>query len=93
MSDEQPVGHLGVNGEDTPDAHYIRTGEHSFRTTVFTQGAWSPQEQHMAASSGLLVHEIERNHPREDMIPVLKMLFLPSRFRRWISSVIESKLR
>ncbi|WP_144828261.1 thioesterase family protein [Kocuria rhizophila] len=70
MSDEQPVGHLGVNGEDTPDAHYIRTGELSFRTTVYTQGAWSPLEQHMAASSGLLVHEIERNHPREDMIPV-----------------------
>lgn len=70
MSDEQPVGHLGSNGEDVPNAHYVRTGEHSFRTTVHTQGAWSPLEQHMAASSGLLVHEIERNHPREDVLPV-----------------------
>ncbi len=70
MSDEQPVGHLGSNGEDVPNAHYVRTGGHSFRTTVHTQGAWSPLEQHMAASSGLLVHEIERNHPREDVLPV-----------------------
>ncbi|MDO4918153.1 thioesterase family protein [Kocuria sp.] len=70
MSDEQqPLGHLGANGEDIPQAHYVRTGEHSFRTTLYTQGAWSPLEQHMAASSGLLVHEIERNHPREDVLP------------------------
>lgn len=62
--------HLGMNGEETPDANYVRTGEHSFRTTIHTQGAWSPFEQHMAASSGLLVHELERNHPREDVIPV-----------------------
>lgn len=70
MSTEEAPGHLGANGEDVPDAHYVRTSDHGFRTTVYTQGAWSPLEQHMAASSGLLVHEIERNHPREDVLPV-----------------------
>lgn len=68
--DHEAPGHLGANGEQVPDAHYVRTGEHSFRSTVHTQGAWSPLEQHMATASGLLVHEIERNHPREDVIPV-----------------------
>lgn len=70
MTTEPKPQHLGANGEEVPDAHYVRTGEHSFRTTVYTQGAWSPLEQHMAASSGLLVHEVERSHPREDVIPV-----------------------
>ena len=50
MTTEPKPQHLGANGEEVPDAHYVRTGEHSFRTTVYTQGAWSPLEQHMAAS-------------------------------------------
>lgn len=70
MKTEHAPGHLGADGEQVPDAHYVRTGEHSFRSTVHTQGAWSPLEQHMASASGLLTHEIERNHPREDVIPV-----------------------
>ena len=41
--------------------HYFeRLGDSSFRATEYTLGAWSPAEQHIAPSLGLLAHVIER---------------------------------
>lgn len=63
--------HLGLDREPVPDAYFVRTAEgpdfSEFHSTLHSQGAWQPGEQHMAAASGLLIHEIERRHPREDV--------------------------
>lgn len=53
---------------DDPQAYYVRLGEPSVdaegvrtarvRSTVHAQGAWRAEEMHMAAVSGLLLHEV-----------------------------------
>ncbi|AGL18285.1 thioesterase family protein [Actinoplanes sp. N902-109] len=41
--------------------HYFeRTGEHLFRPTGLTGGAWATDEQHIAPMTGLIVHEVDR---------------------------------
>jgi hypothetical protein len=42
------------------DSYYLRLGDHRYRSTVHTEGAWQPGEQHMAPVSGVIVHAIER---------------------------------
>lgn len=43
-----------------PDHHFVRVDEHRFRPTERTGGGWSPDEQHISAMNGLVVHEVER---------------------------------
>ena len=38
-----------------------------FVSTIHAQGAWQETEQHMAAASGVIAHELLRHEPREDM--------------------------
>lgn len=50
------------------DAHYFTAlGDGRYEPTEHTQGAWQPQEQHVAPVIGLLVHALELAHPREDL--------------------------
>lgn len=60
--------HIGSGGEPVPRAYFVRTGEHSFRSTLHSQGAWQAGEQHMAAASALVVHELERALPSDKLI-------------------------
>lgn len=53
---------------DAP-AYYRRSGPGRYRPTRHVQGAWQPGEQHMAAVTGLVVHEIERHDPRPELQP------------------------
>ena len=53
---------------DDDGSYYVRIGQDRFRPTVHAQGAWSPDQQHMAPVSGLLVREIEACHARDDLI-------------------------
>ncbi|WP_309126688.1 thioesterase family protein [Kocuria sp.] len=62
-------GHLGADGEDFPDAYFVRLDGTRFRSTLHSQGAWNDAEQHMAAASGLLAHAVDVDHPREDVLP------------------------
>ncbi|MGO2112472.1 MAG: thioesterase family protein [Pseudoclavibacter sp.] len=39
-------------------SYYRRLGDGRFESTVHAQGAWNPLEQHLAAATGLLVHEL-----------------------------------
>ncbi|MCD1145464.1 thioesterase family protein [Kocuria sp. LUK] len=64
------AGHLGLDGEEVPDAYFVRLDATRFRSTLHSQGAWNDHEQHMGAASGLLAHALETNHPREDMVAV-----------------------
>ena len=49
------------------DAYYRPLGEGSFESTIHAQGAWNPDEQHMAPVSGLLAHCLEQCSPRPDL--------------------------
>ncbi len=51
-----------VNGSEEPAGAASR-----FVSTIHTQGAWQETEQHMAAASGVIAHELLRHEPREDM--------------------------
>ncbi|MGQ1796230.1 thioesterase family protein [Kocuria oceani] len=65
----QAVGHLGTDGEEYPDAYFVRLDATRFRSTLHAQGAWNEAEQHMGAASGLLAHAVEVDHPRADLQP------------------------
>ena len=41
-------------------AYYRDLGDGRFESTEWTEGAWSPDEQHMAVATGLTVRELER---------------------------------
>lgn len=48
--------------------HYFEAlGDGRYQPTIHVQGAWSPEEQHVAPVIGLLLHALEQNHPREDL--------------------------
>ncbi|MFU8927363.1 thioesterase family protein [Acinetobacter puyangensis] len=38
-----------------------------YRSTIHSQGAWNPHEQHMASASGIMATELEHFFPRSDM--------------------------
>ncbi|MCG5226807.1 thioesterase family protein [Acinetobacter pittii] len=38
-----------------------------YRSTIHAQGAWNPNEQHMAPASGVISEELEHYFPRSDM--------------------------
>ena len=60
--------HVGADGESVPYAYFVRTGPSSFRSTLHSQGAWQPGEQHMSAASALVIHELERAAPTDKQI-------------------------
>lgn len=60
--------HLGSAGEGYPDAFYVRLGEHRFISTLHSQGAWQPGEQHLAPASGLVLAEMERRLPSDKLV-------------------------
>ncbi|MDO5740600.1 MAG: thioesterase family protein [Ornithinimicrobium sp.] len=49
------------------DHYFVALGSGAYRPTMHVQGAWSPKEQHVAPVIGLLLHCLEREHPREDL--------------------------
>ncbi len=51
----------------TTEAYYRHLGGDTYESTIHAQGAWQPQEQHMAPASGILAHVLEQCSPREDM--------------------------
>jgi Thioesterase-like superfamily len=60
--------HLGHAGEAYPLAFYVRRGEDRFVSTLHSQGAWQPGEQHLAPASGLLLAEVERRLPSSKLV-------------------------
>ncbi len=63
-----PNLHLGQDGKLFPDAFYARVGEHRFASTLHSQGAWQPGEQHLAVASGLMLAEVERRLPSDKLV-------------------------
>lgn len=49
--------------------YYRRLGSGRYRPTLHTQGAWQPGEQHLAALTGLIVHEVQAHSPRPELQP------------------------
>lgn len=47
--------------------YYLPLGNGVFQPTVHTQGAWSPEEQHMAPVSGLLTRALTLHDPRAEL--------------------------
>lgn len=60
--------HLGRSGEAYPDAYYVRVGTGQFVSTLHSQGAWQPGEQHLAPASGLVLAEVERRLPSDKLV-------------------------
>ena len=60
--------HLGHDGAPCPDAFYVRRGETGFLSTLHSQGAWQPGEQHLAAAAGLVLAEAERRLPSDKLV-------------------------
>lgn len=60
--------HLGHDGGAYPDAYYVRTGENQFISTLHSQGAWQPGEQHLSAAAGLVLAEVERRLPSDKLV-------------------------
>lgn len=60
--------HLGHADEAYPDAFYVRLSDHRFVSTLHSQGAWQPGEQHLAPASGLILAEIERRLPSDKLV-------------------------
>lgn len=60
--------HLGHDGAACPDSYYVRTGPEIFVSTLHSQGAWQPGEQHLAPAAGLVLAEIERRLPTDKMV-------------------------
>lgn len=49
-----------------PRYYFTALGEGRYAPTEHVQGAWSPEEQHVAPVIGLLLHTLELNHARTD---------------------------
>ncbi len=49
------------------EPYYRDLGDGQFASTVHSQGAWNPNEQHMGPVSGILAHNLELFQPREDL--------------------------
>lgn len=60
--------HVGTDDRPAPEAFYVRLGKDRFASTIHSQGAWQPGEQHLAPASGLVVAEIERRLPSDKLI-------------------------
>jgi hypothetical protein len=67
MSDA-PNNHLGHDGAACPDSCYVRLSEDRLVSTVHSQGAWQPGEQHLAPAAGIVLAEIERRLPSDKIV-------------------------
>ena len=47
-----------------PACYFEREGDHAFRATRLTEGAWNPAEQHIAPALGLIAHAIDADMER-----------------------------
>ena len=65
---DAPNDHLGHDGAAYPDSYYVRLSEDRLVSTLHSQGAWQPGEQHLAPAAGLVLAEIERRLPSDKMI-------------------------
>lgn len=61
------VSEPSQSSPSTTDAYFERVGDGVYRPTLAASGAWRRDEQHMAATSALMAHEIGRHEPRPDM--------------------------
>lgn len=52
---------------DDIEPFYIARGDGRFDATIHTQGAWNPNEQHMAPVSGILTHCLQQFQPRPEL--------------------------
>ncbi|MBX3103810.1 MAG: thioesterase family protein [Cryobacterium sp.] len=52
---------------ETSEPYYLSLGEGRFKSTIQAQGAWNPNEQHMAPVTGLLTHLIETFQPKPQL--------------------------
>lgn len=60
--------HLGHDGTPVPDGYYVRLAADRLASTLHSQGAWQPGEQHLAVASGLVLAEIERRLPSDKLV-------------------------
>lgn len=60
--------HLGHDKRAYPDAFYVRQDDHQFVSTLHSQGAWRPGEQHLAPAAGLVLAEAEHRFPSDKLI-------------------------
>ncbi|WP_423058484.1 thioesterase family protein [Brevibacterium linens] len=65
---EAPNEHLGHDGAAYPDSYYVRLSEDRLVSTLHSQGAWQPGEQHLSPAAGLVLAEIERRLPSDKLI-------------------------
>ncbi|WP_166974606.1 thioesterase family protein [Brevibacterium atlanticum] len=65
---EAPNNHLGHDGAAYPDSCYVRRSEDRLVSTLHSQGAWQPGEQHLAPASGIVLAEVERRLPSDKMV-------------------------
>ncbi|MFT0531548.1 thioesterase family protein [Castellaniella hirudinis] len=63
-----PNRHLGHDHMAYPAAYYVREAAHRFVSTLHSQGAWQPGEQHLAPAAGLVLAEAERRLPSDKLI-------------------------
>ena len=58
-------------------AYFERLGEHRFRATEHTGGAWDGETQHIAPALGLLAHEVERDRDvrRSDGLVITRLSY------------------
>lgn len=53
---------------DSVPAYFYRSlGAGAYESTLHTQGAWNPHEQHMAPVAGIMTRELELCQPRPDL--------------------------
>ncbi|MDN6667643.1 MAG: thioesterase family protein [Brevibacterium sp.] len=60
--------HLGHDGAACPDSYYVRTAPETLMSTLHSQGAWQPGEQHLAPAAGLVLAEVERRLPSDKLV-------------------------
>lgn len=48
--------------------YFTALGDGRYQPTIHVQGAWSPDEQHVAPVIGLLLHRLETDHPRDGLL-------------------------
>ncbi|WP_434621465.1 thioesterase family protein [Arthrobacter sp. A5] len=55
------------SGSERQDYFYRSLGDGSYESSIHTQGAWNPHEQHMAPVSGIMTRGLELHQPRPEL--------------------------
>ncbi|MCY0903819.1 thioesterase family protein [Arthrobacter sp. H14-L1] len=56
-----------ATGSDGQNYFYRSLGDGSYESSIHTQGAWNPHEQHMAPVAGIMTRELELHRPRPEL--------------------------